>query len=289
MMKVELLKHSSGTIIYSDHAQDILSLPVEKVKEMFMLSGLLIFREFSVNHKQMKAFSEQFSSRFIGDTGRVAVDFNDGFVRLVDPEMHDIGPHCEHAHTPYRVDSIWFCCGVPAVQGGETLFWDGVRVWEELSEELKQLFVSKKLCFFNYYSASQWKYFLGLGATVDEAKRSLDGLEGVKYSFDEEQSISIEYVCSAVVKPKYNHHNAFANSLLNLHTSTGENVKFADGSLVPDSVISEIKDVTGRLTEAVRWQSGDLVMVDNSRFMHGRRAFNDNQRKIFVILSELNF
>jgi hypothetical protein len=289
MIKIDSLENSSGKLVQSDSCQNILSFPIEKVKEIFKLSGLLLFRGFGVNHKQMKAFSEQFSSRFMGDTGRAAVDFNDGFVRLVDPEMHDIGPHCEHAHTPYRVNAIWFCCGVPAVQGGETLFWDGVRVWEELSEELKQLFVSKKLCFFNHYSASQWKYFLDSGATVDDAMRSLDGLEGVKYRFDEEQSISIEYVCSAVVKTQYSHQDAFANSLLNLHTSTGENVKFADGSLIPDSVISEIKEVTGRLTEAVRWQSGDLVMVDNSRFMHGRRAFNDNRRQIFVILSELNF
>jgi len=288
-MKVESLKNSSRKMIYGNNHQNILNLPVEKVKDIFKLSGLLIFRGFDVNHKQMKAFSEKFSSGFVVDTGRAAVDFNDGFVRLVDSEMHDIGPHCEHAHTPYRVGAIWFCCGVPAVHGGETLFWDGVRVWEKLSEELKQLFASNELCFFNHYSANQWKYFLGSGATIDDAKQSLDGLEGVKYRFDEEQSISIEYVCSAVVKTQYSHQDAFANSLLNLHTSTGENVKFADGSLIPNSVISEIKEVTGRLTEAIRWQSGDLVMVDNSRFMHGRREFNDNRRQIFVILSELNF
>jgi alpha-ketoglutarate-dependent taurine dioxygenase len=289
MVEINSLVNSNIKVIYSNNCQDILSLSVEKIKELFKLNGLLIFRGFGVNHKQMKAFSEQFSSRFIGDTGRTIVNLNDGFVRLVDPEMHDIGPHCEHAHTPYRVDAIWFCCGVPAAHGGETLFWDGVRVWEELSEELKQLFVSKKLCFFNHYSANQWKYFLGSGATINDAKRALDGLEGVNYRFGKEQSLSIEYVCSAVVKTKYSHQDAFANSLLNLYTSTEENVKFEDGSLIPDTVIYEIKKVTDRLTEAIQWQAGDLVMVDNSRFMHGRRAFNDNRRKIFVILSELSF
>jgi hypothetical protein len=126
-------------------------------------------------------------------------------------------------------------------------------------------------------------------ATIDDAKRSLNGFEGVNYQFGKEQSLSIEYVCSAVVKSKYGHQDAFANSLINLYASTGENVKFADGSLIPEPVISEIKEVTARLTEAVQWQSGDLVMVDNSRFMHGCRAFNDNRRQIFVILSELNF
>ncbi len=289
MVKIESLNNSSGKIIYSENCKNILSLSVKETKELFKSSGLLIFRGFGVAHRQMKAFSEQFSSKFIGDTGRAIVDLKDEFIRLVDPEMHDIGPHCEHAHTPYRVGAVWFCCAVPATQGGETLFWDGVRVWEKLSEELKQLFISNKLCFFNHYSANQWKYFLGSDATSNDAKRALDGLEEVKYRFDEDQSISIEYVCSAVVKTKYSHQDAFANSLLNLYTSTGENLKFEDGSLIPDTVIYEIKEVTDRLTEAVRWQSGDLVMVDNSRFMHGRRAFSDNRRQIFVILSELNF
>ena len=289
--KSNSLENSSSQIIYSNDndRQDILNLSVAKIKDLFKFSGLLVFRGFGVNHNQMKAFSEQFSSRFIGDTGRAIVDFSDGYVRLVDPEMHDIGPHCEHAHTPYRVDAIWFCCAVPAAYGGETLFWDGVQVWKELNEELKQLFVSKKLCFSNQYSADQWQYFLGSGASIDDAKRALDGLKGVNYWFNKEQSLCIEYVCPAVVKTKYSNQDAFANSLVNLYTSRGENVKFEDGSLIPDTVIRDIKEVMDRLTEEVQWQSGDLVMVDNSRFMHGRRAFNDNRRKILVVLSELNF
>jgi alpha-ketoglutarate-dependent taurine dioxygenase len=43
------------------------------------------------------------------------------------------------------------------------------------------------------------------------------------------------------------------------------------------------------LTGEISWQPGDLVMIDNSRFLHGRRAFNDDRRRIFALLSYLKF
>lgn len=289
MIKIESLGTSTAKIVYSDDCQDILSLPVAKITALFKSSGLLLFRGFGVTHKQMKAFSEKFSSRFIRDKGRPLVDSSDGFVGLVDVGMHYLGPHCEHANSPFRPDAVWFCCAVPAAEGGETLFWDGVRVWEELSQELKQLFVSKKIRFFQKFPADNWKYFLGSGATTSDVKRMLDGFEGVSYVINEDQSISLTYVCSSVVKTKYGNQDAFANSLLSEYKNPDGVVTFADGSLIPDAVIYEVKEVMDRLTEKIPWQAGDLAMIDNSKFLHGRRAFNDNRRQIFSTLSYLNF
>jgi hypothetical protein len=295
MTKIESLKNSSGKIIYSDNCQDIFSLSVEEVKELFKSFGLLVFRGFEVNLEQMKTFSGQFSSQFVRDS---CTTFVDEFVRLVDQGMSALGPHCDNASSPHRPDVVWFCCAKPALQGGESLFWDGVRVWEELGEEVKQLFTAKKLCFLTHYSADQWKHFLGSpSATIDDAKRVLDGLKGIKYRINEDQSISLEYVCSAVVKTKYGYQDAFANGLvmdypqigMTSYTRTGENVKFEDGSLIPDAAIYEIKQVTDSLTEEILLQTGDLVMVDNLRFMHGRRAFGDSQRQILSLLSNLDF
>lgn len=88
---------------------------------------------------------------------------------------------------------------------------------------------------------------------------------------------------------RYGDRDAIANSLVNLYSRKGENIKFEDGSLISEKTIREIKKVMNKLTEVIRWQTGDLVMVDNSKFLHGRRAFNDNRRQIFVLLSNLNF
>jgi hypothetical protein len=289
MNKIESLGISTGKIVYSNDRQNILSLSVAEIEALFKSSGILLFRGFGVTYEQMKAFSEQFSSKFTREGTRHLADSSDGFVGLVDPGMNSVSPHSENGNSPFRPDAIWFCCAVPTAQGGETLFWDGVRVWEELSEELKQLFIARKIKFFNNYPVEIWKHFLGSSTTIADAKRTLEGLDDVDYHINEDQSISLAYICSAVVKTKYGNQDAFVNNILTEHKDPEGLVTFEDGSLIPDAVIDEIEKVMDSLTEEVTWQAGDLVMIDNSKFLHGRRAFNDDQRRIYSLLSYLNF
>lgn len=287
MIETEKLFISSAKVIQNNTSQSILQLPVQESLEYFKSFGVLLFRGFGVDYEQMKTFAEKFSSRFVLDKDRPIVDSRNKYVTLVDPGMHYVSPHCENANSPFRPDVIWFCCGVPASQGGETLYWDGVRVWKELDEELQQLFIAKKIKFFQKFPAADWKRFLGVGATLADVKRTLNGIRGLSYKINEDQSVSLEYVCSAVVKTKYDHQDAFANSLISEYKNPRGVVTFADGSPIPSAVINQIQQVMNNLTEVIPWQSGDLVMIDNSRFLHGRRSFTDTKRRIYSLLSYL--
>jgi alpha-ketoglutarate-dependent taurine dioxygenase len=287
MIETDKLLISSAKVIHKNTSQSILQLPVQETLAYFKSFGVLLFRGFGIDYAQMKAFAEKFSSRFILDKERRIVDPHNKFVTLVDPGMHYVSPHCENANSPFRPDVIWFCCGVPASQGGETLFWDGVRVWKELSEELRELFIAKKIRYLQKFPAADWKHFLGAGATLADVKRTLNGIPGLSYTINEDQSVSIEYVCSAVVKTKYGHQDAFANSLIAEYKNPRGVVTFADGSPIPSTVINQIQQVMNNLTEVISWQSGDLVMIDNSRFLHGRRSFTDTKRRIYSLLSYL--
>jgi Taurine catabolism dioxygenase TauD, TfdA family len=278
---------SIKTIFNGNNCSSILDLSVQSNLEIFKHSGTLLFRGFNVNYEQMKAFAGKFSSKFVLDKDRPIVDPRNKFVTLVDPGMHYVSPHCENANSPFRPDVVWFCCAVPAAQGGETLYWDGVRVWEEMSEELKQLFVSKKIKFLQKFPAADWKRFLGAGATITDIKKTLDVIQGLSYQINSDQSVSIEYVCSAIVKTKYGNKDAFANSLISEHKNPRGIVTFEDGSPIPAPVINEIQELMNSLTKVISWQSGDLVMIDNSRFLHGRRSFADTKRRIFSLLSYL--
>ncbi|MCA1992479.1 MAG: TauD/TfdA family dioxygenase, partial [Coleofasciculus sp. S288] len=270
---------------FFDAEGDIIPLSASEIKELFKSSGILVFRGFGVNYNQLKAFAEQVSSSFVRDETRPVVDSNGGVIQLVDEGADYIAPHCEHATTPFRPDVIWFCCEVPAAQDGETLFWDGVQVWQALSKDVKQLFLSQKIKFFHEFSVENWKLFLGERATIADVHKLLDGLEGVNYRINDDESVYMDYVCSAVVKTKYGHDDAFANSLLLQHGK--ETVTFEDNSPIPDGVIDEINKVMDSMTGVIDWQPGDLAMIDNSRFLHGRRAFEDNNRKIFSTLTML--
>ena len=285
--KIDPLGTSTGKIVHSckDYF-NILDLPVAETMELFKASGILLFRGFEVTPDQMKAYSEKFSCRHFLDFTKESIT-SDKFVNFVDNGMNNRVAHCEHAYLPLRPDVIWFCCTVPAAQGGETLFWDGARVWEELSEASKQLFLSKKLKFCHQIPADGWKRYI-CSDVITDFKQMLDRLEGVSFQIDEEQTVYLEYVCSAVVKTKYSNQDAFANSFWAYQKKTEEAI-FEDGSRASDEVADEIEKVLERLTEEIPWQAGDLAMIDNSRFLHGRREFNDKRRQVFTTLSNLKF
>ncbi len=289
-MHIQLLgtKNTSDIkVIYAhEDDQDIMQLPSEEVLKLFKLFGLLIFRGFGVNYEQMKKFTAKLSSKTVLDPTKSNVDSNDDWlIQVADEGTHSIAAHRENGSTPFVSDVLWFCCVLPAKVGGETLLWNGVRVWQELSEPVKQLFSSKKIKYSRNISVDTWKEFLGLESTIDDVKQLLDNLEGVTYWIQEDQSIDMEYICSAVIKTNYDAQEAFVNSLI--YEYERQRVTFEDCSLIPDTVIEQIKIVMDKLTDLISWQTGDLAMIDNSKFLHGRPSFNDINRKILTIQTNL--
>ena len=109
-----------------------------------------------------------------------------------------------------------------------------------------------------------------------------------------DRSITTNYVTSALVESRCGKYKVFINNILpvveqELKGSNSSLVRFEDDSKIPNEIISEIQEVTDKLTYLVSWQKGDIVMVDNTRLMHGRKSFSDNQRDIYVRLCEAAF
>ena len=53
---------------------------------------------------------------------------------------------------------------------------------------------------------------------------------------------------------------------------------------IPQSILNEIKKEAEELTYEIKWSKNDLVMVDNKRFMHGRRAYTKNIPRDIVVI-----
>jgi hypothetical protein len=54
-----------------------------------------------------------------------------------------------------------------------------------------------------------------------------------------------------------------------------------DGSPIPERWVQAVREAAAPITFGVKWENGDLVILDNSRFMHGRNAIVDpSERQI---------
>ena len=65
---------------------------------------------------------------------------------------------------------------------------------------------------------------------------------------------------------------------------------FEDATLIPDTVAEAVKKAGDRNTFSIKWQANDVIVIDNTRFMHGRNQINEPaDRRILTYFGYLNF
>ena len=283
-MNISSFGAGSAQLVSGENNGNILSVDVREVQDLFKSSGMLLFRGFEVNKQTFPAFVGTFTSQFLRDYGNSKKsDPDGGFVQSVTVGSKPIDLHCENAVCAERPDIIWFYCATPAAIGGETTFCDGIAVWRELSDSTKQAFLSKKV---RYSITVPREMYLNKDKEIVLHVGALK-FAGTTYRFNDDESLTIDYVVSAVNNTKYSSQLAFANSLTGPYPDY--KMTFEDHSEIPPTMIREIRELHEKFTENIKWRAGDLAMIDNSRYLHGRRAFNDQQRRLFTLMSLANF
>jgi alpha-ketoglutarate-dependent taurine dioxygenase len=56
------------------------------------------------------------------------------------------------------------------------------------------------------------------------------------------------------------------------------NAVFGDGEPIPDAVVQRILDVMTANTQNIDWQDGDVSIIDNMRWLHGRAPFTGTRK-----------
>jgi hypothetical protein len=283
-MNVRPFGRTSARLITPEGREELTDLPLPAVRETFKDAGALLFRGFPCSAATFKAFANLFVGRYLRDLGgSKSVDTVGDYVQSVLPVGNAQDLHCESARGPNPPDLLYFYCLRPARTGGETTFADGIEIWEELSAETRELFASKRLNFVELLPEAQWRVGLRL---FFFAELDYINLAGTTFRFLRDGTMRMEFVTSAVRRTRWTGTNSFTNSLTGPYPGVA---RFEDGSEVPLDAMAEIKAVHGRVIDQVAWETGDLLMLDNSRFMHGRRAFTDAQREHLTLMGTANF
>jgi alpha-ketoglutarate-dependent taurine dioxygenase len=212
--------------------------------------------------------------------------------------------HGEIYYQKRRPVAIWLYCAIPPVPGeGETLVADGAAIYQALSPRTQELFKQQNVKYITYFPNGKWqKRFF----TDDLEKVKQLCLErNVRVKINEADSfVTTESTAPAVFEPPFSQSPVFVNNVLQflmieagvdfdaetefagkqvpqdddlIHTV----VRLEDGSKIPDDVVSEIDEVTNQFTRLVTWEKQDILLVDNTRALHGRRAFSCD-RAIYI-------
>ena len=284
-IKIEPLCEAFGQAIISEDSSVALHvLEPSHVIQLYKLSGAVLFRGFNGGLEGFENFTKKFTTNYTvnGSLTRKPVSA-DGTTQTVNAGDRLIPPHAEMAYTPFRPEMLWFYCETPASRGGETLVCDGLDVWSRLNEPTKDLFLKHNVSYRKIFTKAQHDLdsmaLLWFGETIDVSKigEKLARIPNTTLRI-EEDAFHLDYTVSAVQKPKHHDSLAFANSVI----VEDRTCFFENGEPVSRDLRLELFYEATNCSLRHKWQAGDVIVIDNSRMMHGRASFRDSGRKILV-------
>lgn len=260
------------------------ALPREQITRMFREHGLVLWRGFAPSPSDFAALAAQFTESYFLGYGRVPFP-ELRTIALANETNLPLEAHCDNGirPEPQRPDITWFFCETPAETAGETTIFDGVAVWATLSEDTQKLLTERRISYLTHF-AEQVYTQMGYADPV-AFDRFVQTLGGTVKSRHADRSIDVELLSSALGRTRHLGQPAFVSSLCLAGSRGFESlrVELEGGLPIPEPVLTEIRAALTACGDLIRWQAGDVAMLDNTRFLHGRRGFSDMRRRLYLI------
>lgn len=289
-----------GLIVTSLNEGDVNQLSKNYLLSQLAEHGYLILRGFqhSIDH---------FSQRVRQSSGRISLDparsFSGDTAQKVDAGFDKVGLHCENGNSPFWPDLCWFYCQQAPTQGSQTTLCDGKRVYQHLSPAAREAFSAQDIVYTRRVEEQKWKTYAFYALASQEnapkslAETTLDHLlsltaasASTRITLNDDGAIHYAFQTPAIRASRLNPEERynFANSIFGPSNHYEKPViTFASGHEIPPDLLAEADAVCERFTFDIGWQHGDIVLIDNTRVMHGRRRIEDKARTIFNALSYL--
>ena len=271
-------------LIEGDGSASPLSVDPLLIEREYRAHGALLLRGFMFDVAGFRAFAERIctTSVFNESPNRALID-PASTIQSVDKGVDAFPLHPELSREPWRPDTCLFACFDAPAEGGETTVCDGVDIVAQLPLDLVGEMRRRRLLYIQPASPEVLQYWLGT-ATPDDALLASPP-PTCPYFFRRAGGRIVRAFSRALLhKPMFHDGPAFGNFLLFArdHLGLANFPCLDDGKPVPTAWLDAVRTAAAPITYAVPWRRGDIVLLDNSRFMHGRRAIVDPRRRMIA-------
>jgi hypothetical protein len=160
---------------------------------------------------------------------------------------------------------------------------DGVELVRTLPDVVRRGLERRRLLYIKPTWPELLQYWLGTPNPTDAQLARPPSW--CPYFFDRfEDDVLRIFTRPALHKPMFIDAPAFGNFLLFARFNNGrpDHPLLDDGNLVPESWLQAIKASGDQLAVPVAWCPGDVLMLDNTRFMHGRTPILDASERLIA-------
>jgi alpha-ketoglutarate-dependent taurine dioxygenase len=266
--------------------EGLADLDAARIDAMFRENGAVLFRGFGADLSAFKSFTRRFSPTAVfNESGERDVVDKETTIQTVNLGSAPFPLHPELSRVPWRPDLAFFCCQSAPTRDGQTTICDGVELVRRLPEEVRAWLSGRSFLYREPISLKSLQYWLG----VDQPSREqlANPPAGCPFHFDVDEADGLIYrsfTAPVLYDVPTEDGPAFGNFLLFARFLLGRSdfPVLSDGESIPDFVINALKEVSDSLTVPVDWQIGDVLMLDNWRFMHGRRAIHSTEERLIL-------
>uniref|UniRef100_A0A486XMP0 SyrP-like protein n=1 Tax=Rheinheimera sp. BAL341 TaxID=1708203 RepID=A0A486XMP0_9GAMM len=271
--------------------------------------GAILFRGFAVSDVSdfeafiVEAFSESLSYQE-RSSPRQQVKGN-VYTSTEQPCEDEIFLHNEQSYNLTFPLKILFYCHQQPDSGGETPIADCRRVYSRLSDEVIQAFLQKKYCYSRNLGSGFGLHWREVFQTDDKAAvEEYCQKNDILFEWQKGDILRTKQIREAVARhPEtgelcwFNHATFFHFSTLAVQYQkqlnsifSGQNLPnntcFGNGDSIPSEYLKELRSAYESEKFSFRWQKGDILLLDNILFSHGRNAFSGS-RKVYTGFAQL--
>lgn len=203
--------------------------------------------------------------------------------------------HHELAQTPMFPEFIFFFCEIAPEKGGETPICRSDVLYERLAQSEPQFVQDLEAYGLQYTNVMpsaddlnsgmgrSWQSTLGV-ASREQAERRLEDL-GYSWQWLDDGALRASTPPLPAVREVSPGRKTLFNQLIAAYSGWSDDrndpskaIRLGNGQPLDPRAVQCMIDLADALTFDVRWQPTDVVLMDNTLAMHGRRPFEGSRR-----------
>ena len=278
--------HKFAVVISPENDEAINQVAPHLVENFYKKYGVVLLRGFKVDVDDFRLFTSQLcSSSVFNESGdRELIDASHN-IQTVNLGKAAFALHPELAREPWKPDACFFTCMQAPHEGGETLVCDGVELFATLPAAIKETLSGKDFRYTSVAQPDELAYWLGTeNPTVTELQKNRSGqCPFVFFPNLETKKIMRSFKVPAFHRTMFGNELAFGSFLLfaRFNKRDTQFPTYGDFTEIPQDLVNHIQSAAQGIQVPVKWEEGDLLLIDNTRFMHGRnKVIDTSERKI---------
>ena len=280
-----------GCIIKPSSEKSIFDLNKKKIVSIFKKKGVIIFKGFKINKSNVTKFTDIFTKQYANDAIRRNNRFKDKNLHDVDPGNYEMPLHSEASYSTSWPEIVWFYCNKAPKKSGQTTLCDGRAIYKNFNLELKNFFLKNQILYdiiipfkANKVNPKIIKKTKNLRPWHIEYPGIYDCYINLKNNY-----LKYKLKKYALVKTRESDKVAFVNHLQIILNRDPQvlNMTLENNKKISKKIMDEIKKISNELTVQLDWKTEELCMIDNHRFMHGRKKIIKNETRDIINIQTL--